>query len=173
MKTKQQRDPTYSIDPLGNRLAHISMANTDRKAVIYAEDFARLMAAGFSRCWKFNQNGHGNGYPTLNAFSPEGFNREVMVARLVAEAPRGWCVSTRDGDSLNLRRDNLEFKRGAVWYGAADWSPTADALRCAGGAPVPKSTRFDRRTRRVKHLLRAFGPSGGRAEIGVSLEASQ
>lgn len=173
MKRKQQRATTYSFDPLGNRLAHISMANTDRKVVMYAVDFARLIAAGFSQRWKYNQDGHGNGYPTLNAFSPEGFNREVMVARLVAEAPRGWCVSTRDGDSLNLRRDNLEFKRGAVWYSAADWSPTADALRCAGGAPVPKAARFDRRTRRIKHRPRAVGLDGPGTMQGALAEATR
>jgi hypothetical protein len=171
MNAKTQHPSRFSNDPEEQRLAHISLTNVDLSVVLYAEDLDRLTKAGFSLSWKYNEDGRGNGYPTVSAFTPDGFNREVAVARLVAEAPRGKRVRPRDGDSLNLRRDNLGFERGAAWYGVEHWSPSAAALRASGAEPASKEARLDRRTRRIEHSAQMPSSSRRPAVEAISSEA--
>lgn len=132
MKRKQQEQPEFTIDADGQRLAHVALANTDLRATLYAEDYRRLMNAGFSPHWQYAGTSHGNAYVTLNAYTSDGYNRAVPVARLLTAAGHGERVRARDGNTLNLRAENLEFYMGRAWFNADDWHPTAAAAQAAG-----------------------------------------
>jgi hypothetical protein len=135
MKQKQQALPEFTIDVEGRELAHVALANSNRRATLYAEDYRRLIDAGFSRHWSLTGTSRrGRMYPTLYAYDADGRDRAVTVARLILDAPRGRRVEPIDGDALNMRGDNLEQVRGAATFGAADWYPSAAAARAANGA---------------------------------------
>lgn len=136
-----------TIDADGQRLAHVALANSQQRATLYAEDFERLMAAGFSAHWQYTEDGRGSAYPTVSAYTREGQQRMVPVARLIVGAGHGERVRASDGRTLNLRRENLDVYLGAAWFDASDWFPTVEALRAAGIEPVQRKDR----TRRGRH----------------------
>jgi hypothetical protein len=148
MKIKQQAPTTFTTDADGHRLAHVALANNQQRATLYAEDFERLMAAGFSSHWQFTEDGRGGAYPTLCAFTREGQSRKVPVARLIIGAGHGERVRASDGRTLNLRRENLEVYRGAAWFDASDWFPTVEALRAVGLESINRSSTRKRSRRR-------------------------
>ena len=154
MKIKQQAPTTFTIDADGQRLAHVAMANASQRATLYAEDLERLIAAGFSEHWQYTEDGRGGAYPTLCAFTPSGHGRMVPVARLIAGAGHGERVRANDGNTLNLRSENLSFFAGAAWFNAADWFPNVDALRAAGIEPVQKKDRKSAGSSRSRRALR-------------------
>jgi hypothetical protein len=140
-KHKQQAAPEFTTDADGQAIVRVSLANSQLKAVLYAEDYQRLMSVGFSRFWKYTEDGQGRGYPTLNAYTSDGHNREVPIARLIAQAGHGERVRVADGNTLNLRTENLSVYLGRAWYSADDWYPTATACRAAGVSIAEKGTR--------------------------------
>lgn len=148
IKHRQQAPTTFTIDADGQRLAHVALANSQQRATLYADDYERLIAAGFSRFWKLTADGCGSAYATLNAHTREGHNREVPIARLVVEAKRGERVRSTDGQTLNLRRENLASYEGRARFDASDWFPSVEALRAAGIEPVQEKNRTKRSTRR-------------------------
>lgn len=141
IKQRQQAPTTFTTDADGLRLAHVALANSQQRATLYAEDFERLMAAGFSSYWQYTEDGRGGAYPTLSAFTREGQSRVVPVARLIVGAGHGERVRASDGRTLNLRRENLDLYPGTAWFDASDWFPTVEALREAGIDPVQKKDR--------------------------------
>lgn len=136
MKIKQQAPTIFTTDAAGQRLAHVALANTNQRATLYAEDLELLLAAGFSRYWKFMRDGRGSTYVAVRAYTPEGYKREILVARLIADAKRRECVRPNDGNTLNLRHENLSKYRGPARFAAADWYPNVAALRAAGIEPT-------------------------------------
>lgn len=132
MKKKQQAQPEFTIDADGQRLAHIALANTDLWATLYAEDYQRLMDSGFSPHWQYAKDGRGNAYATLSAYTSQGVDCLVSVARLIAQAKAGQSVRYVDDNPLNLRTENLKLTKGAARYGAVDWYPDATAVLDAG-----------------------------------------
>jgi len=132
MKQRQQAAPEYTTDADGQRLVHVALANSQQRATLYAEDYHRLMDAGWSPYWQHTQDGHGNAYPTLGAYNPKGVDCLVSVARLIAHAKAGQRLSYADGNPLNLRAENLKLVKGSARYGAADWHPNATAMFGAG-----------------------------------------
>jgi|GEM_PF-3228268 len=112
MKKMQQPAPTFTIDSEGRELAHVALANTDQRAVLYAEDYHRILDAGWSRYWSHTNTGGRFRQVLVNAAGPQGRPRSLTVARLVAEAPKGYRVEYIDGDRCNLRRDNLRLVKG-------------------------------------------------------------
>lgn len=168
-KYKQQAAPEFTTDVDGQEVVHVPLANSQQRATLYAEDYRRLMAAGFSRFWKYIQTGNGHAYPALNAYTSDGHNREVTVARLITGAGRGQRVRTVDGNPLNLRTDNLEFVPGVAWLSASDWYPTAEALRAAGIELAGKASSSPRPRRRPakpseNRTVSPQAPVGNRAE---------
>lgn len=132
---KQQAQPEFTTDADGQRLAHIALANTDQRATLYAEDYQRLIDAGFSAHWSVTGMGsHGRSYPTLYAYTVRGDNRPLTVARLITNAPQGQRAEPRDGNALNMRTENLQLVAGVARFAATDWYPTATAARAAGVA---------------------------------------
>ena len=140
MKNQQQAAPEYTTDADGQQLVHVALANSNQRATLYAEDYQRLMAAGFSRFWKYTEDGRGSAYVTLNAYTSAGHSRVIPVARLLVDAGHGERVRCTDGNTLNLRNENLSIYPGRAWFHASDWFPTTEALRAAGIAPAAKTT---------------------------------
>jgi hypothetical protein len=157
---KKQAAPEFSTDADGQQLVHVALANTDQRATLYAEDYQRLMAAGFSPYWNHTTDGAGNHYPVLSAYTAQGQNRTVTIARLISCAGAGKRVRCADGNTLNLCAENLKLEDAPVWRSAADWFPNVAALRAAGIAPVVRDKAEEKRGPRK---LR----SNGRARLAV------
>lgn len=138
---KQQAAPEYTTDADGQQLVHVALANSNLRATLYAEDYQRLMDAGFSRHWQYTEDGRGGAYVTLNAYTRNGHSRMIPVARLLAGAGHGERVRCSDGNTLNLRSENLSIYLGRAWFPASDWFPTTEALRKAGIAPTKTTPR--------------------------------
>ncbi|GAA0888754.1 hypothetical protein [Rhodanobacter soli] len=149
---KQQAAPEYTTDADGQRLAHVALANSNQRATLYVEDYRRLMDAGFSRHWQYTEDGRGSAYVTLCAYTREGRGRMIPVARLLADAGNGERVRCNDGNTLNLRSENLTTYPGRAWFAASDWFPTTDALRAAGITPAANAAPRRRRKRRSTPL---------------------
>jgi len=146
-KQKQQAAPEFTTDADGQLLVYVALANTDQRATLYAEDYQRLMNAGFSPFWSHTTDGQGSAYPMLNAYTERGRNRLVTIARLLVEADAGKRVRYVDGNPLNLRTENLRLEAAPVRRSALDWYPNALTLRIAGIEPEkrdkPKRRRND------------------------------
>lgn len=140
MKKQQQAAPEYTTDADGQHLVHVALANSNQRATLYAEDYQRLMAAGFSRHWQYTEDGRGGAYVTLNAYTREGRSRMIPVARLLTDAGHGERVRCSDGNTLNLRNENLSIYLGRAWFPASDWFPSTEALRKAGVTPTKTAT---------------------------------
>lgn len=112
MQRKQQAAPEFTTDADGQELAHIALANTDRRATLYAEDFQRLMDAGWSPHWSLTNTGWRFAYVLAHACNPMNRSRSITLARLIAQAAKGQRVTYADGDRTNLRRDNLRIVKG-------------------------------------------------------------
>ena len=150
-KQKQQAAPEFTTDADGQELVHVAMANSQQRATLYAEDYQRLMSAGFSPYWQYTEDGRGGTYPTLCAYTPAGKSHMVPVARLVTNAGHGERIRYNDGDARNLRTENLSFTPGYAWHSASDWFPTTTALREAGIEPA-KRVRISKRQRLATHV---------------------
>lgn len=90
-------------DVRGLPLVRVQLAKAQTYAVLYLHDYERVLAAIGTASWFLNSSGNGYGY--VRAKSPAS-SRNVMIARLILGIESG-AVRHQDGDSLNLRRDNL------------------------------------------------------------------
>lgn len=153
MTKLRQPAPEFTIDPDGNRLAHLPLAHTSERATLYADDYERVVADGYSPCWSFASTGGRQKYVLVNARSPNNAPRSFTVARLVAEAGKGQLVSYADGDRLNLRRENLLLHEGRAKIAAACVLPRSRGVLLAaqeraqapsatqGTSPIPQPPR--------------------------------
>lgn len=112
MKKKQQAAPEYFTDNSDRHLVRIALANTEQRATMYAEDFHRWLAAGFSPFLSLTSTGGRHKYVLANVRSPRNTLRSLPLARWIAGAGRGERVRYADGDRLNLRRENLVIVKG-------------------------------------------------------------
>lgn len=112
MKYRQQAAPEFTTDADGQQLVHVALANTDQRATLYAEDYQRWLAAGFSPYWSLCDVGYGIQYVLASARTAGNKHRSLTVARWIADAGKGQRVRYADGDRLNLRRENLVFEQG-------------------------------------------------------------
>jgi len=150
-KQKQQTAPEFTTDADGQQLVHVALANSNQRATLYAEDYQRMMAAGFTRHWQHAKDGRGNAYATLGAYNPEGVDCLVFVARLITQAKAGQSVRYADGNPLNLRTENLKLMKGTARYSATDWCPNATALLDAGRPLKASAWREGSRPPRKTH----------------------
>jgi hypothetical protein len=130
MKKKQQAAPEHTTTADGRQLVHVALANTNQRATLYAEDFQRWLAAGFSPFWTLTSTGGRFRYVLANTRSPSNSARTVPVARWIADARKGQRVSYADGDRLNMRSENLAVVKGgggsktaAAWLKPNDGTP--------------------------------------------------
>lgn len=104
-----KRAPTFSSEG-GREIAHVPLA-TGQTATLYRRDLDMLTANGLSLAWTFNPNGQGTAYVRA-AEAGRASGGLVGVARLILNAGRGAIVRYRDGNRLNLRRENLYVASG-------------------------------------------------------------
>lgn len=102
-----KREPRYFYEPSGHCVAAMPLANGAGEAEMYSDDLERLRRAGLGLSFSLNHNGRRAHYVRADK---EG--AKVMVARFIAGARKGEIVHHRDGNRLNLRRENLELGRG-------------------------------------------------------------
>lgn len=131
MKKMQQAQPEFTTDADGQQLVHVALANTQQRATLYAEDYRRWIDAGFSRHWSLNDNGNGCSYVKADGRRADGRKTKLRVARLIAGAGKGEHVRFADGNTLNLRADNLRIQRARARYGCSDLLPNAAAVDAA------------------------------------------
>lgn len=130
-KRNLQAAAAYTTDADGQQLVHVALANTDQRATLYAEDYQRLMAAGFSQHWSLNDNGNGSAYVKANGRRADGRQTKLRIARLIAGAGKGEHVRFADSNTLNLRIDNLRIQRAPARYGCGDLLPNVAAVDAA------------------------------------------
>lgn len=119
----QQRTPRHTTDPNGMAIVKVPLYGLSLPVTLYADDFQRILQAEYSHCWHIKYTGPHRGYAYVWSGEPGYF---VPVARLVVEAGPRQIVSYRDGDRLNLRRDNLRLERGYARI-EANTRPAEDA----------------------------------------------
>lgn len=140
MKKMQQAQPEFTTDADGQQLAHVALANTNKRATLYAEDHAWLMAKGWSPYWSLTNTGGRHDYVLANARGPRDTPRTITIARLIAQAAKGQRVTYADGDRTNLRRDNLVVVKGGglTKANARALRPGKEAARRTRGQGLPK-----------------------------------
>lgn len=107
-RSRKPRSVAYAIDTDGAEivLVHLPCGAT---AKVMAEDYPGLCAAGFpGETWLTNDNAKDHRYVRVS----DADNNTLMVARLLLQPGAGTAVRYRDGDPLNLRRDNLSVGAG-------------------------------------------------------------
>lgn len=135
MKKKQQAAPEFTTDADGRKLVHVALANTQKRATLDADEYQRLMDAGWSRHWSTANTGGRFDYVLTMGCSPSGSRRSVTVARLIAQATKGQRITYADGDRTNLLRENLLIIKGG------QTKVSANALRPGQGvAPAGAMT---------------------------------
>ena len=108
-KTPARRRITWSTDHDGEAIVIVTLSNGE-KAKLFAEDYERLVEMGISPNWTANGNGNGQFYVRTKLTDALGWGNNAMVSRLIAPpTTRGLVLRHRDGNRLNLRRDNLEI----------------------------------------------------------------
>lgn len=90
-------------DSHGSPLVRVQLAKAQARAVLYLTDYERVLAAIGNATWFLHSNGNERLYVRVKHRASA---RNVMVARLVLGIEFG-AIRFRDGDSLNLRHDNL------------------------------------------------------------------
>jgi hypothetical protein len=94
----------------GRKLVRVPLANNRGLAVVDARDMERISALGLSANWQANKGTPPNAAYVRARY--RGTQNTVSIARFIAGAQAGQCVSYRDGNSFNLRRENLVVGRG-------------------------------------------------------------
>lgn len=101
---KKTSNITFATEANGSRIALIPLANTQRKAIIDADDIETLRSKGVSLAFHLNSNGSNHSYVR----APRSKRNKVMVVRAITDAkPYEEHVHYRDGNRENLRRENL------------------------------------------------------------------
>jgi hypothetical protein len=102
---------THAVDVDGTPIVKVEMSNRPGWfALVNLIDFEDLLLGGVTLPWFVNRNGSGLEYVR--------YGRRDVAGKLASVAPRimrpgkGFVVSYRNGDRLDLRRRNLEVTRG-------------------------------------------------------------
>jgi len=102
MTIKPLRTPIRATDRDGKAVLLIPLANSDKLAKVFPEDYDRLIARGYSPNWCWNVR-------TVKV--SDWKHNTPRVARLIMDVQGpAFQVRHRDGDPLNIRRDNLIVK---------------------------------------------------------------
>lgn len=108
---KKPRHVRHTTDQDGKPIVLVPLGNKPARAKLLKKDFESIIQAGYTDQWFINDNGSGNAYVRCRASEVRG--NVATVGRLIAAPPKGYQVRYRDGDHLNLRRDNLKLEKGA------------------------------------------------------------
>lgn len=110
----RKRTPTINhVNTPGSApTTEVSLANWPLPVVLDRPDFEALMRAGVPLLWTFNPSRHG-GRAYVRAGHSETPGNLVILARVIMEAGAGEMVRYRDGNTLNLRRENLRLVKAS------------------------------------------------------------
>lgn len=109
---KGKRVPVRCLDSTGARIVLVPLANSALPAVLDEEDFDRWAARRYSTAWTRTIDREGRDYVVAAHAHSEATGGLITVARVIADAGRGKRVKYRDGNRLNLRRNNLYLEDG-------------------------------------------------------------
>ncbi|MBA4129894.1 MAG: hypothetical protein C0519_00560 [Hyphomicrobium sp.] len=95
---------TIQLSEQGNEVVYMPLGrNTGKAAILYRDDLDRLLVKkGINTRWYCNNDN----YPLVVGKQ----NKRIMIARLLMDAEPEQRVMYRDGNPLNLRRENLYLK---------------------------------------------------------------
>lgn len=92
----------------GSNLTLVPLTGSDLPAVVDENTYRRLRDLGFPPTWNYNNNGNGKGYVKAHLACVAA----VTVARFIhANPPARFRVKFRNGESRDLRRDNVKAVR--------------------------------------------------------------
>lgn len=100
---------TCTHDTDGAPIAVIPLANGGT-AKMLAADWQKWSRLGLPTRWTLNPTGHGRAY--VRAARTRASGCLITPARVLLDAGRAQIVRYRDGDTSNLRRDNLYLASG-------------------------------------------------------------
>lgn len=124
---KNSRNIERTTDAYGDAIVRVPLAGFAGFATVDAVDFDRVRAAGLPINWHANIN-HKNGRLYVKVRVPH--DRGRVVARFIAGARDNESVRYRDGNSFNLRQENLIIYRGGrVRYGSEELLERVERLR--------------------------------------------
>ncbi len=107
---RSRRVPRFTKDHDGRAIVLVPIASQDQPAKLFQEDFEALMKTGITDQWHYNNNGVDCSY--VRCAVGRGTDKTMTVARLIMRPRAGVIIGYRDGNRLNLRRDNLELGTG-------------------------------------------------------------
>ncbi|MBB6428852.1 hypothetical protein [Algisphaera agarilytica] len=104
-KTIVRREPYRETDKNGREVVRVPLAGGLHTATLYAEDFDRIIADGWSDQWQHVSNYRGRRY--VRVCHRDGGNRRESIHRLVVDAGPGQAVMFKTDNTLDLRPSNL------------------------------------------------------------------
>jgi len=105
---KPLRNVTRMIDPNGQPVVKVPLANTELVATVDSDSYDKLIETGISTNWNFNKAS-----PKENGYVRTALNgSRVCVARLIVQAKPKENVHYLNGDTLDLRKENLYVAKG-------------------------------------------------------------
>ncbi|NII11548.1 hypothetical protein [Oleiagrimonas sp. C23AA] len=119
---------TVTTDEDGNEIAQVLCTSSDHPVVLELAVLRRLQKQGWTDRWACASDGHGNRYVVTYCRDIEGRTSVTTVARLVVGAEKGQRVRYRDGNRLNLRRENLYVEKGPARMAAHARPPRVGVL---------------------------------------------
>ena len=97
------RDPIETTDrTTGRPLVLVPLANTPYHAVVYHDDYRRVIADGNSPHWSVNGKG------VVVASTPTG---PTGVARLIVQPTEPVYLGAKNKNRLDLRRENIRVRK--------------------------------------------------------------
>jgi hypothetical protein len=93
-----------------DKLVKVPLARSKLPAILFEKDFEDLMALGVSIRWRLY---HNQVVVRCNG-------KDIAVGRLIRHAEPFQRVEIRDGNPLNLRRNNLMLASGTSRYAARE-----------------------------------------------------
>ncbi|HWX48157.1 MAG TPA: HNH endonuclease [Roseomonas sp.] len=108
MKRNSSRKPIRTTDPDGSLVVLVPLSRGGYACVDVETHDELVVRLGFSDKWMLNFNGQKTA-AIVRCSHPksEATGSLLSIGRLVYEAPPGYAVRHRDGDTKNLRRSNL------------------------------------------------------------------
>lgn len=101
----------HALDVDGTPIVKVEMSNRPGWfALVDLIDFEDLLLGGVTLPWFVNSNGRGLEYVRYGRTDVAG--KLASVAPRIMRPAKGFIVSYRNGDRLDLRRRNLEVTRG-------------------------------------------------------------
>jgi hypothetical protein len=106
---RAQRIVRHLIDEQGHKLVHVPLdAKAKRYAILFENDYTALIDLGLSPRWRLKRDRGATRVTVWNRAT----RQEVAVARLIIGAGAGQAVTNANGNSLDLRANNLVVSSG-------------------------------------------------------------